>query len=43
MTSTKDTKEDNNNRFTKISEERTNSKSDCYSGSTDTNQIHVAL
>ena len=33
MTSTKDTKEDNKNLLTKISGERNNNKSGCYSGS----------
>ena len=35
ITSTKDTKEDNKSRLRKISGERTNNKSGCYSGSRD--------
>ena len=35
ITSTKDTKEDNKSHLRKISGERTNNKSGCYSGSRD--------
>ena len=43
ITSTKDTKEDNKSRLRKISGERTNNKSGCYSGSRDIKSSKMIL